>query len=38
MKLWATVKEAVVDGKVEISQEENAEARLGTPRPRTRDL
>ena len=28
MKLSATVKEAVVDAKVEISQEEIAEARL----------
>jgi hypothetical protein len=35
MKLSATVKEAVADVQVEISQEEGAEARLGAPGPRT---
>ena len=35
MKLLATVKEAVADAEVEISQEEAAEARLGAPGPRT---
>jgi hypothetical protein len=30
-KLSATVKEAVADAPVEISQEEGAEADLGTP-------
>jgi integrase len=35
MKLPATVKEAVADAQVEISQEENAETRPGAPGPRT---
>jgi hypothetical protein len=33
MKLSATVKEAVADVQVEISQEEDAEAHLGAPGP-----
>jgi integrase len=36
MKLSATVKEAVADVQVEISQEESAEARPGASGPRTR--
>ena len=36
MKLSATVKEAVADVQVEISQEEDSEAGSGAPRPRTR--
>ena len=36
MKLSATVKEAVADAEVEISHEEDAEARPCAPRPRTR--
>jgi hypothetical protein len=36
MKLSATVKEAVADAAVKISQEEAAEARLRAPGPRTR--
>jgi hypothetical protein len=36
MKLSATVKEAVADAQVEISQEESAEADSGASRPRTR--
>ena len=36
MKLSATVKEAVADVEVEISQEEAAEARSGAPRSGTR--
>ncbi len=36
MKLSATVKEAVADAEVQISQEEVAEARPRTPGPRTR--
>jgi hypothetical protein len=32
----ATVKEAVADAEVQILQEDAAEARLGTPGPRTR--
>jgi hypothetical protein len=36
MKLSATVKEAVADAEVEISQEEGAQARAGAPGPRTR--
>src|SRR5918995_4791575 len=35
MKLPATVKEAVADAQVEISQEEDAETRPGAPGPRT---
>jgi hypothetical protein len=35
MKLSATVKEAVADAEVPISQEEDSEARPGAPRPRT---
>src|SRR5215204_104008 len=35
MKLLATVMEAVADAQVKISQEEDAEARLGPPGPRT---
>jgi hypothetical protein len=35
MKLSATVKEAVADVQIELSQEEGAEARLGAPRSRT---
>jgi hypothetical protein len=37
MKLSVTVKEAVADVQIEISQEEGAEARLGAPGPRTRE-
>jgi hypothetical protein len=36
MKLLATVKEAVADVQVEISQEEGAEAHPGASRSRTR--
>jgi hypothetical protein len=36
MKLSATVKEAVADAEVEVSQEEGAEAGSGATRPRTR--
>src|SRR5215510_6482251 len=36
MKLSATVKEAVADAEVEISQEAVAQADPGAPRPRTR--
>jgi hypothetical protein len=36
MTLSATVKQAVADAEVEISQEEAAEARPGAPGPRTR--
>src|SRR4030095_13029872 len=35
MKLSATVKEAVADAEVTISQEEDSEARPGAPGPRT---
>ena len=31
MMLLATVKEAVADAQIEISQEEDAKARLGAP-------
>jgi integrase len=36
MKLPATVKEAIADAKIDISQKEAAQARAGAPRPRTR--
>ena len=35
MKLSATVKEAVADAEVEISQKEDSEARPGAPGPGT---